>query len=194
MVYPTFYFASSVLVNCLTKVVNLSFACIVDNFLWKHNCSLNFPFKWHVLVFVITKIDLHKDSNVQRQLVLIGNVVSGRLKHFYGYNTLLLSVRSVAAPAKVIAGFDDLCKAPHSCIFHWVIDSLARVNYMSSSSMMLSSKLLSNQAKCVPCVTLFVIYFTYMMDILSEKSRNFSSHSIYSGLIRGFKIQISYIL
>lgn len=32
MVYPTFYFASSVLVNCLTKVVNLSFACIVDNF------------------------------------------------------------------------------------------------------------------------------------------------------------------
>lgn len=45
MVYPTFYFASSVLVNCLTKVVNLSFACIVDNFLWKHNCSLNFAFK-----------------------------------------------------------------------------------------------------------------------------------------------------
>ena len=58
-----------------------------------------------MLVFVITKIDLHKDSNVQRQLVLIGNVVSGRLKHFYGYNTLLLSVRSVAAPAKVIASF-----------------------------------------------------------------------------------------
>ena len=65
---------------------------------------------------------------------------------------------------------------------------------MSYSSMMLSCKPLLDQAKCVPCVTLFVIYFTYMMDILSEKSRNFSSHSIYSGLIRGFKIQISYIL
>lgn len=75
-----------------------------------------------------------------------------------------------------------------------MIDSLARVNYMSSSSMMLSSKLLSNQAKCVPCVTLFVIYFTYMMDILSEKSRNFSRHSIYSGVVRGFEIEISYIL
>lgn len=43
---------------------------------------------------------------------------------------------------------------------HSLSDSFAQVNYMSYSSMMLSCKPLLDQAKCVPCVTLFVIYFT----------------------------------